>query len=90
MNKRVVNNKNVKKGLVPYLFMILIMLGVFYVFNFMNTDIKKLTYNEFMSELSDGNIKDVTITARSSAKTYEVEGSLKDAKKIKHFLQDFQ
>lgn len=86
MNKRVVNNKNVKKGLVPYLFMILIMLGVFYVFNFMNTDIKKLTYNEFMSELSDGNIKDVTITARSSAKTYEVEGSLKDAKKDQPFF----
>lgn len=86
MNKRVVNNKNVKKGLVPYLFMILIMLGVFYVFNFMNTDIKKLTYNEFMSELSDGNIKDVTITARSSAKTYEVEGSLKDAKKDQTFF----
>ena len=86
MNKRVVNNKNVKKGLVPYLFMILIMLGVFYVFNFMNTDIKKLTYNEFMSELSDGNIKDVTITARSSAKTYEVEGSLKDVKKDQTFF----
>ena len=86
MNKRVVNNKNVKKGLVPYLFMILIMLGVFYVFNFMNTDIKKLTYNEFMSELSDGNIKDVTITARNSAKTYEVEGSLKDAKKDQTFF----
>ena len=86
MNKRVVNNKNVKMGLVPYLFMILIMLGVFYVFNFMNTDIKKLTYNEFMSELSDGNIKDVTITARSSAKTYEVEGSLKDAKKDQTFF----
>ena len=86
MNKRVVNNKSVKKGLVPYLFMILIMLGVFYVFNFMNTDIKKLTYNEFMSELSDGNIKDVTITARSSAKTYEVEGSLKDVKKDQTFF----
>ena len=86
MNKRVVNNKSVKKGLVPYLFMILIMLGVFYVFNFMNTDIKKLTYNEFMSELSDGNIKDVTITAISSAKTYEVEGSLKDVKKDQTFF----
>ncbi len=74
------NKKEVKRGLVPYLFMILIMLGIFYVFNVMNKDINNLTYNEFMEELNEGNVESMYITPRSNAKTYEVTGSLKGYK----------
>ena len=62
------NKKEVKKGLVPYLFMILVALGIFYVFNVMNQDINNLTYNEFMNELENGTIKSIEITPRGSAK----------------------
>ena len=86
MNKNIINQKNVKKGLLPYLFMFLIIIGVFYVFNVMNTDVKNLTYNEFIGELNEGNIKKVTITTRDSAKTYEVTGTLKNAKKNQTFF----
>ncbi len=86
MNKNIVNQKNMKKGLVPYLFMFLIIIGVFYVFNVMNTDVKNFTYNEFIGELTEGNIKNLVITARDSAKTYEVTGSLKGAKKSQTFF----
>ncbi len=86
MNKNVVNKKNVKRGLVPYLFMFLIMLGIFYVANIMNTKINDLTYNEFMTELNDGTIKDATITTRGSAGTYEVTGKLKGYKKNESFF----
>lgn len=86
MNKNVMNHKNVKKGLVPYLFMFLVIIGVFYVFNVMNTDIKNLSYNEFIGELTEGNVKNLTITARDNAKTYEVTGTLKDAKKNQTFF----
>ena len=86
MNKNIINQKNVKKGLLPYLFMFLIIIGVFYVFNVMNTDVKNLTYNEFIGELNEGNIKNVTITTRDSAKTYEVTGTLKNAKKNQTFF----
>ncbi len=86
MNKNIVNKKNVKKGLVPYLFMFLIMLGIFYIANIMNTEINDLTYNEFMTELNDGNIKNATITTRSSAGTYEVTGKLKGYKKNQSFF----
>ena len=78
MNKNIINQKNVKKGL--------IIIGVFYVFNVMNTDVKNLTYNEFIGELNEGNIKNVTITTRDSAKTYEVTGTLKNAKKNQTFF----
>lgn len=77
MNKTI-DKKTIKKGLLPYLFLALIMLGVFYVVNVMNNDVNVLTYNEFMSELNKGNIEEVQITARGSAYTYEVRGSLKD------------
>ena len=77
MNKTI-DKKTIKKGLLPYLFLALIMLGVFYIVNIMNNDVNVLTYNEFMSELNKGNIQDVEITARGSAYTYEVRGSLND------------
>ncbi len=86
MNKNTVNNKNVKKGLVPYLFMFLIMLGIFYVVNVMNNKVNNFTYNEFMTELNDGTIKSATITTRTSAGTYEVTGKLKGYKKNETFF----
>ena len=85
MNKNV-NSKNVKRGLVPYLLMFLLIIGVFYIFNVMNTDIKNLTYNEFSRELEKGNIKEITITARSSAKTYEITGSFDNSGKKENFF----
>ena len=48
------------------------------IVNVMNNDVNILTYNEFMSELNKGNVEEVQITARGSAYTYEVRGSLKD------------
>ena len=80
------NKKDVKKGLVPYLFMILIMLGIFYVFNVMNQDVHNLTYNEFVEKLNGGEIKNLYITPRSNAQTYEVTGSLNSYKKNESFF----
>ena len=80
------SKKEVKKGLVPYLFMILIMLGIFYVFNVMNQDVNNLTYNEFIKELNDGTIEKMYITPRSSAKTYEVTGTLDGYKENESFF----
>ena len=80
------DKKRVKKGLVPYLFMILVILGVFYIFGIMNKDVNNLTYNEFMDELNNGTVKTMYITPRSNAKTYEVTGTLKDYKENESFF----
>ena len=77
MNK-MIDKKTVRKGLLPYLFLALIILAVFYVVNVMNNDVNVLTYNEFMTELKEGNVKEVQVTARGSAYTYEVRGRLED------------
>ena len=80
------NKKEVKKGLVPYLFMILIMLGIFYVFNVMNQDVNNLTYNELIKELNEGNIDKMYITPRTGAQTYEITGALEGYKKDETFF----
>ena len=63
-----VNKKTVRKGLLPYLFIGIIILGVFYVFNILNRDIHTFTYNEFIEKLDNANIKEMTIVRRSNEK----------------------
>ena len=44
------NKKNVKRGLLPYVFLILSILVIYYVFNMTNVDVNKLTYSEFLDK----------------------------------------
>ena len=57
MNKTI-DKKTIRKGLLPYLFLALIMLGVFYVVNVMNNDGNVLTYHEFMTGLNEENVEE--------------------------------
>ena len=77
MNKKV-DKKTIKKGLLPYLFILLIILGIFYLFNFLNHKTNILTYNEFMENLANGIVKEVMLVPRDRAQTYEVTGKLSD------------
>ena len=45
------NSKNIKKGVLPYVFLLLAMLAIFYVFNISNKKVNVLTYNEFITNL---------------------------------------
>lgn len=77
MNKKA-DKKTIKKGLLPYLFILLIILGIFYLFNFLNHKTNILTYNEFMENLANGKVKEVMLVPRDRAQTYEVTGKLSD------------
>ena len=48
------DKKVVKRGLLPYLFIALFMLGMFYLFNVMNKEVNVLTYDEFVEKLDGG------------------------------------
>ena len=72
-----VNKKTVKRGLLPYLFLLLIMLGIFYFFNVLNQKVNVLNYNEFMEVINNGDIEELTLVPRERALTYEVQGKLK-------------
>ena len=70
------NKKTVKKGLLPYLFLFLVMLGVVYFFNVANKKINYITYDQFLGFAKEGTIKEVVITPNSRASLYEIKGSL--------------
>ena len=80
------NKKTIQKGLLPYLFIIIIMLGIFYFAGVMNNKVNVLTYNEFVDKLEKGKIKELEVTARGTAYTYEVRGSLEGYKKNETFF----
>ncbi len=80
------NKKTVKKGLLPYVFIFLIMIGIYYCFNVMNQKVNILTYNEFIESVMDGSVEKLEITPRDRAKTYEVRGKLKKYKEKETFF----
>ena len=64
--------KTVKKGLVPYLFLILVMLGIFYFFNVMNQKVNVLTYDELMKAFDNKQVTEIEVTPKEPAKVYEI------------------
>ena len=84
MNKNF-DKKTIKKGLLPYLFLILIVLGIFYYFNISNVKVNKLSYDEFVETLDKGNIKELKLVTHGSGYIYEVTGKLKGYKENESF-----
>ena len=86
MNKKKVNKSVVKRGLLPYLILIVIFVGMFYLVSVMNHTVHVLTYNEFMKKLDKEQITEMTVTAKSSAYTYEIKGKLEKYKEGETFF----
>ena len=70
------NRKSIRRGLFPYFIIGLIMIGVLFFVNIMNTKINYLTYDQFVGNLE--NVTELTITPRVSGSVYELEGKMKD------------
>lgn len=79
------DKKTIKKGMLPYLFLLLIMLGVIYLAS-INTKVNVLTYNELMSNLADEKVKEIKVIPRVRANTYEVRGRLNNYSKDEEFF----
>ena len=83
------DKKTVKRGLLPYLFIALIMLGMFYAMSFTNIKVHDLSYDQFIENLDGGKIKELEIVPRTSGHTYDVSGTLdnyKDGESFKTVL----
>ena len=78
-------NKKVKQGLLPYVFLLLIMLGVFYFVTIANQKINNLTYSEFMKALDSSEVTELEVKPRERASIYEVSGKLKNYEKNETF-----
>ena len=51
------NRKNVKKGIFPYIFLLLFVVAVMFVFDLLNQKVNEFTYDEFMKYVNAGEIK---------------------------------
>ncbi len=70
------NKNTVKKGILPYLFLVLIIFGVYYLFNVLNQKVNVLTYNELTEVLENGTVTEMAITPKERAVVYEITGKL--------------
>ncbi|MBE6152158.1 MAG: ATP-dependent zinc metalloprotease FtsH [Firmicutes bacterium] len=70
------NKKTVKKGLLPYLFLLVVILGVMYFFNMANQKVNVITYNDFVNAANDKKITEIVIIPKSNASLYQVEGKM--------------
>ena len=71
------NKKDIKKGLLPYLLLLLLVAGVYYVLTMKTIKVNELTYDKLIKEVSEQNVEKITITPKSGESIYVFDGKLK-------------
>ncbi len=79
------NNKKVARQGIPYLILLIMILGTIITFNLGNKEINKISYDKLMKEMANDNVKNITITEKTSAGVYYITGQLEDYKKNEYF-----
>ena len=70
------NKKAVKKGILPYLFLFLVMLGILYFFNIANQKVNVIDYQQFLASASENKIKEIVVVPYTRSSLYQIEGSM--------------
>ena len=78
--------KNMRKSIVPYIFLILVMLGVYYFFSIMNQKVNYITLDNFLKQAEKGEVTEIIITPKSRASVYEITGKMKKYDKDETFF----
>ena len=71
------NKRNVKKSFLPYIFLILVLVGIYYMAVVSNKKVNDITYDEFLNNVNNNQVTEVTITPKDRAKVYEITGKLR-------------
>ena len=77
--------KVVKKSIISYVLLALVILGVLYVFNVLNRKVNNLSYSELIKAMDNGEITELVITPSGSAGVYQLTGTMKDYKENETF-----
>ena len=78
-------SNNTIKLFMPYVFLFVIILGTMYFFNVLNKQNHEITYSEFNTYLKDEKITELSITPKSAAGVYSLNGKLEDYKDNESF-----
>ena len=79
------NKKEMKKNVVPYIILIILMFVLFYIYRLMSFKTYDLTYNEFMAKISAGEVTEMEVTPSKDGGVYNIEGKLKNYKENESF-----
>ena len=71
------NKKTIKKNLASYIFLILLMIGIYYVAVYKRQNINNINYGDFLSEIEKNNVSEIVIVPNSTSGVYEISGRLK-------------
>ena len=71
------NKKEIKRNVIPYILLIVLMLVLFYIYKIMSFKTYDLTYNEFMAKVNSGEVKEMEVTPSKDGVVYTIEGKLK-------------
>ena len=77
--------KNVKRGIAPYLILILCILLVYYFLAVGGSKVNDITYDKLLGEIREGNVTEVVVTQHSSEGVYVITGKLKGYKEKETF-----
>lgn len=80
------NNKTVKKGLFPYIFLFVFIIVLLIFANTFNTNINEISYDEFNKSLNDKKVTELNIIPKTRSQTYEISGKLKGYSENEKFV----
>ena len=71
------NKKEIRKGILPYAALIVVMLLIIYFFNVLNLKVNVLTYDKFLGALNNNQVEELTILPSIDGGIYNISGKLK-------------
>ena len=79
-------NKTVKRNLSPYVFLLVFIIVCLLAVRLLDNSVKELTYDEFITNLENNTITELTIIPKVRTNTYEITGKLKEYKENETFI----
>ena len=79
---------NIKKTIIPYVILGVILLAVFYVFQMSQIKANDFTYEELLTHIENNEVKDLKITPRVNSSIYQITGHLKTYGENEYFRID--
>ena len=80
------NKKEIKKSLVPYVFLLMFFIGCMIMFKMFNNTVNEITYDDFIKDLNGGKVTELTITPKVRTETYKLTGKLDTYSKNESFI----
>ena len=80
------NKKEIKKSLIPYVFLLVFFIGCMIMFKMFNNTVNEITYDDFIKDLNGGKVTELTITPKVRTETYKLTGKLDTYSKNESFI----